>query len=293
MKTYAYLLTAAFFVLVSSISCSEEPKALVPTESPSTGTPTTPTDSSGVPLGSPVYLKVGTKWESGVDLPAKQWKLCYISPTTPAQNIDCEVAIPEAQLYRSAVEFRIGTLNSASCPILSFRPYYYKRTDEARTLQPVGPPDDDGNPTQIPVGGYVPPSADSDSEPINCAPGTLQKECYGGAGPVMIETFPKSTSRYFLTDVMSEFTYSIDAENQLRTYGARNVNYLVTNSLDPALRTQAVATGQLNERVADSYYDYQIECKSYWGERLYGIKLIISDENWDSSGGGDDYVDWY
>lgn len=109
----------------------------------------------------------------------------------------------------------------------------------------------------------------------------------------MIETFPKSTSRYFLTDVVSEYTYFIEAENQLRTYGARNVNYLVTNSLDPALRTQGVATGQINERVADSYYDYQIECKSYWGERLYGIKLIISDENWDSSGGGDNYVDWY
>ncbi|MFV8256277.1 hypothetical protein ACNQKP_00650 [Bdellovibrio bacteriovorus] len=296
MKTALYLLTAFLFLAMSAISCSEEPKALVPTDTPSTETPTTPTTPEvtepGVTAGTFVFLKVGTRWESAGDGDEFQnWKTCAVTPNSPSSDITCDVSIPEAQLYRSKVEFKVGSLNPDYCPILTFRPYYYKRSDSSPQTTNTGPPDGSGNPTPVTTGGYVPYGSDSGATVLSCAPGTTVKECFGGAAPVMIDDFPKNSGKYFLTNVQSVRSFVLDASNQARYYGNNLVNYMVINDLS-AVNRAIPLTNDPRERVADKYYDYEIECTSYWGERLFGITLTISDENWDASGGFDHYLDW-
>ncbi|MFV3407079.1 hypothetical protein [Bdellovibrio bacteriovorus] len=296
MKTALYLLLAFLFLAVSVISCSEEPKELIPTDTPSTEnpTPTNPTIPvpEGVPAGAFVYLQVGTRWESAAENAAfKNWKTCAVSPSSPSTNIECEVTVPEAQLYRSAVEFKVGSLNPAYCPILSFRPYYYKRSDSYPVTTPTGPVDENGVPTDVTSGGYIPATAEANSNALSCGANTNVKECFGGAAPHLIEEFPKSTGKYFLTSVATSSSYILPSSNSVRYYGSFRVNFMVTNNLSAADRQNAVL-GTVNERVADYFYDYEFECTSYWGERLFGITLTISDENWDSSGGADDYQDW-
>lgn len=108
---------------------------------------------------------------------------------------------------------------------------------------------------------------------------------------MMIDDFPKNSGKYFLTNVQSVRSFVLDASNQARYYGNNLVNYMVINDLS-AVNRAIPLTNDPRERVADKYYDYEIECTSYWGERLFGITLTISDENWDASGGFDHYLDW-
>ncbi|AFY00408.1 hypothetical protein Bdt_0701 [Bdellovibrio bacteriovorus str. Tiberius] len=234
---------------------------------------------------------MGTRWESAAETAEFQnWKTCSINPNSPSTDLLCEVSIPEAQLYYSEVQFKMGSLQPAYCPILSFTPYYYLRSDDAPQDSP-GPPDAQGNPTTVTTGGYVPPGAEPTSSPLNCESGTLPSLCFGGAAPIMVEDFPKNNGNYFLTSVQESHGYVLESSNSLRYYGSAKVNYTTTNNLSEVNRAIPVVGG-LKERAANSFQDYEITCKSYWGEKLFGIKLILSDENWDDSGGLDHYTDW-
>ncbi|CAE78692.1 hypothetical protein AB1A81_03380 [Bdellovibrio bacteriovorus] len=300
MKTAIYLLLAFLFLAASVISCSEEPKALIPTDLPSTEEPETPTNPVNsdptVAADTALYFRLGLQWESAVDGTFVDWPTstslggdrCNISVASPLaqRNITCAFSIPEARLFYSHVNFKMGTSVASACPILKFRPYYYVRSN----LDVVAP-DPAAMPPILGSPGYTPPGSDT---AISCGDGK-DKSCYGGAAPTLVPEFPKNGGLYFLTHINSESAYKLGSENSLRYYGNGGVlvNYLVTNNLDPVGRGITVATNSnKNERVEDTFFDYHISCVNYWGETLYEINLFISDENFDDSGGVDNYIDW-
>ncbi|MNL03886.1 hypothetical protein D3C87_1244350 [compost metagenome] len=161
---------------------------------------------------------------------------------------------------------------SASCPILSFAPFYYKRSENA-AFQPAGK-----------------------DEPTDCDPATRESDdpvCYGGAAPTMIGGFPFSTGSYFNTNIISQSTYALPSENSTRWYGGQRVNYLANNTItDP---TSTLDDNSSQARVgAGEWRDWSVSCTNMWGETMYKINFWIEDVNIDPDGGpgADQYTDW-
>lgn len=275
MKT-KYFFASILFPLLLNVSCSEEPKALKQTDLPST----TPEESSPFSDDAILYFGLGSKWETAQESDKfENWGSCEITANSVQTSKTCELKIPEAQMYYSHLEFRMGTKSAASCPILSFFPYYYKRSNNA---------------------AYSPPDAKAGDTPLDCSSAnTTEKKCFGGAAPQLIVDFPEYTGSYIHTHVASEVGYVLDSENKLRTFGGSRVNYLATNDLDVGSRV-TLNDGSLQERFVDAgqgapFVDYYVTCKNYWGETMYSMKLMISDENMEEDEGGasnDDYLDW-
>ncbi|MFV8248547.1 hypothetical protein [Bdellovibrio bacteriovorus] len=298
MKTCLYLISVLFFVAVSTISCSEEPKELIPTDLPSTETPPTGEGAVGVaPAGTALYFRLGLQWESATDPTVfADWPTvtslggdkCNISVASPLaqRTINCAFTIPEAQLYYSHLQFKMGTTVASSCPILKFRPYSYMRSNMGLVAaDPTATPPVAGQP------GYTAPDTET---AISCSTGK-DGICYGGAAPTMVPDFPLNDHLYFMTHIGPESAYTLNSENSLRYYGSdgARVNYLTTNNLDAAGRAMSVSSSLMrNERVANTFVDYRVSCINYWGETLYEINLFIADENYDDSGGVDHYIDW-
>ncbi|MGZ3770408.1 MAG: hypothetical protein ACXVCP_16165 [Bdellovibrio sp.] len=263
-----YLLIV-FFIL-NQIACSGSDQALPPTSSSSSSTAST--DVTGVDPTSILYIKLSSRWESAKDTdPFENWGNCSITPTSSGPSLTCQLSIPEQQMFYSSIKFTVGTFKASECPVISFRPYYYKRSE---------------------VNGYVPPGS---STALDCSKTTgIDKQCYGGAGPTLITDFPDSKGQYFFPDVNANSDFILKSENSLRIYSNALVNYLITNDLSAAGRSTAGDPTTKTERVADSFKDYTVSCNNYWGETLYKITLIVSDENSKGALGGsqDDYPDW-
>lgn len=298
MKTKYILSWILCFAIVSTVSCSgNDPAFPTVTENPSTdpgtnpGTdPGTDTTDATVPAGSALYFRLGMKWESAAETAAftnlnrAESGDCIVTSVTP--DITCSFAIPEGQLYHSILQFRMGSKAAASCPILKFSPYYYRKSSASPVADDAGTPADETAPGYNPAGG--------DAE-LSCADGK-EPLCYGGAAPHMVEGFPKNTGHYFLPQVTPETSYTLNSENKLRSYYGAGVNYLVTNdlpTLDRAANANApadIATSR--ERVGNTFNDYYIWCETFWAEPVFSIKVMISDENVDPDGGLDQYPDW-
>lgn len=297
MKTKHILSWILCFAIVSTVSCSgNDPAFPTVTENPSTDPGTNPgtdpvTDPGAVdttvPDGTPLYFRLGIKWESAADATAftnlnrKNGADCVVTSVMP--DITCNFSIPEGQLYYSKLQFRMGSRAAASCPILKFRPYSYQKSN----ISPVAADTTAGTPA---IPGYKPQGTTTE---LSCADGKEPK-CYGGAAPFMVEGFPESTGHYFLPSVTAETSYVLNSENALRSYYGTGVNYLATNDLpdDGSRATDEAVTTNSQERVGGTFVDYFVWCETMWAEQLFSIKLIISDENVDASGGADQYRDW-
>lgn len=275
--------------MISAVSCSEEAKTLIPMEESSTDGSST--SDSTVTSNTALYFRLGLKWEGVADSASfTDWaedsgEACNISADSPLvdRSITCNFTVPEAQLYYSQLQFKMGTKTVASCPIIKFRPYYYQRSNLAPVEDDPGTPGDDTAP------GYIPPGEDTD---YDCSKAE-DPQCFGGAAPTLVPDFPENRGVYTLSHVAAESAYVLPAENTLRYYGGTLVNYLATNNLSSAARALSeTGTAARKERVANTYVDYRVSCENYWGETLYDMTLKISDENFDDAGGNDDYDDW-
>lgn len=251
-----------------NVGCSEEPETVL--EQPSTDD-TNIVD--GVAEGSPLYLRLGIQWEGDDEKKFTTFAGCYLDKdASPPSYASCKVTIPEGQLYYSNLNFKIGTFKPESCPILSFAPYYYQRSNS---------------------NAYVPPGA---TDPIDCSqPRALNDaKCYGGAAPtIMGSDFPQGTGYYFLSTQATESSFKLASENKTQWYGGLDVNYLATNDLIAGRGSTVV--GGANERVGGTWQDYHITCSDRWGHLLYDITLIIEDEDKEGipSGVEDEFTDWF
>lgn len=263
MKPYLFLPLMIFVAVINA--CSYEPPGS--SEAPSTDDD----DETQQEEVRPLYLEVGLKWEGATEY---KTVLDCKTPVMPAngQTYNCSITIPEAQLYYSDVRFRVGTSDALQCPLVSFHPYYYKRSN---------------------LGNYVPPNG----EEIDCTPGNttpLSPNCYGGAGPAILgETISQYTGRYFVSAVGKRADFEVPSENTTQWYKGYAVNYRITNDLATAARATGVTTGA-KTRVAGTYFDYRAACRNIWGEHLFSLLLTISDENQTNNPTGtlDEYDDW-
>jgi len=265
MKSSSRYIAGMILTALFTLGCSEEPETL------SSTTPSVDAGlEDGVQKNTPLYLKVGTQWESSSENAGfERMGNCSFVSTAPAgSSMNCVVTIPEAQLYYSKVQFSIGTTDPVRCPIIHFTPYYYVRSNQA---------------------GYLPPDAD---ETIDCS-SLAEAKCFGGSAPSLVPEFPKSNSLYFLTMVTPITSYTLGSGNKLRWYGPSHVNYLVTNDLTD--RATAIP-GKPKEYVGGTgnWQDHNISCSNFWGETLYNIRLIVRDEDQDEQHSGplDDFPDW-
>lgn len=267
-------------MLVCVAACSPDKKSLAePSSNPDSGE-----DTNFQSTDSPLYLEIGARWEmedSGpyevqpaLDAQTRQLAPCSI-PRLAAQGAEifCAFRFPEARLYHSNLKFMVGTTMSASCPLLSFAPYYYKRSSNNK---------------------FRPAGKDAD---IDCDPTTRTNDdpaCYGGAAPAMITNFPKSTGTYFNTNIMSHAIYQLPSENSKRMYGGQKVNYLANNTIT-APTSSEVGDGPQARVGGSAWRDYSATCTNMWGEMMYRINFWIEDENVNPAPGQvgqDQYEDW-
>lgn len=258
-------------ILSTVLSCSEEPQPLQQTTLPSVEEPV----DSDISESAVLYLVFGTRWESEAAGGFTKWVSCEIPANSVQTSKTCTVSVPEARLYFSSVQFKVGTKIAASCPILSFHPHYYRRSDS---------------------NAYRSPDMKASDPALDCSGSRpVEKRCYGGAAPIMVESFPENAGTYILTHVSASSSYEMVSSNSKRSYGTNAVNYMVTNDL---LNRTTDQTDPLTSRYVDTdnpFLDYRVYCANYWGEVTYAIDLVVSDENMDGAEGGtphDDFPDW-
>lgn len=307
MKTKHILSWILCFAMLSTISCSgNDPAFPSVTENPSTDPGTNPGTDPGTDPGTvadptitpdtALYFRLGLKWETAGEGDAFEKRettdssVCNVpvGATGGSKNITCTFSVPEARLYYSHVQFKVGTGAAASCPILMFRPYYYKRSNaDVIAADPGATPPVVGSP------GYTPPA--KDATPLSCSTGK-EIPCWGGAAPHLVPGFPDNKALYLMTAISPSSDFNLKSENSTRYYGTSVLtNYLVTNNLDPVDRVGDVApgVGRVNERVDSTYVDYKVTCYDKWYEQLYSITVVIADENIEGGMANDHFMDWF
>ncbi|WP_413290395.1 hypothetical protein [Bdellovibrio sp. HCB337] len=220
--------------------------------------------------GSPLFIQVSSKYENS-DLYANLGN-CYLDSTTvfPATKA-CTIRVPELQLHFSDLSFRVGTGSTDTCALVSFQPYYYRKSDQA---------------------GFVPAPGVA---AVDCTDSSL-KECWGGAAPAIIENFPTVGGSYFLPDVMTETTYNLKSSNS---------RYILASGDDASLLTNVGVANNLIDLATPvvspayvgggAYQDYQVTCEDEWAEVLYAITLTIADDDTEATlntPAKDHYFDW-
>ncbi|MBO9667314.1 MAG: hypothetical protein J7501_10940 [Bdellovibrio sp.] len=276
MKSYLLLQILVFALVVPNLGCSgDEVKA----EDAASTTPDTD-PLSEVDPASPLYLKISTKWEDSSNVSNSVSETCAIDPSTPmpAATMSCTLEVPEAQLFYSDLKFSFGTFQTATCPVVHFVPYYYKRSTSD---------------------SYIPPG---EKEPATCGSDPTLN-CYGGAAPTIMgdSDFMKGfRSLYIVTALGNQSEKVLTAESKLRWYSGYDVNYLVTNDLTARGTTidpVADNTKPMHKAyVADSMVDWGVYCEDFFGHTQYGIKLTIKDKDklnsTDPDATEDEYDDW-
>ncbi|QDK47240.1 hypothetical protein DOM22_19755 [Bdellovibrio sp. ZAP7] len=227
------------------ISCGSPPKK--ETDSSSTTPTVKDVNFDQTPKNTTLYVGVQTRWEGGTELVAQGNCTALTTDTPEAGAKDCNISIPEGQLYYSDVIITLGSKAAEFCSIVSFSSYYYRRSK---------------------VDDYVPPGS---TEKIKCASDADAKAnigCWGGAGPLIYSDFPKTGGQYFTLASGLSTSITIPAANA-RRYGSNRAttNTLVDRTVDNA------------DYVADTMSDYYITCRDIWAQPIYQFKLTIKDED--------------
>lgn len=229
-------------------------------------------EETGFAVDSPLYFQVGTRWEmdeGGAYEVAKTNDQCHISSTDTIGAVKyCVVTIPEAKLYYSNLKFVVGSNNASKCEIVTFSPYYYRRSNSDK---------------------FLPAGQDSATD---CSPTSEKGDdriCYGGAAPTLFSDFPKTRGRYFNTSLLRQFSYKLPSENSTKWYGGESVNYLVANNITNPNSTE---TGNGPGARTGAWQDYEVACRDQWEEPLYQIHITIQDENFGGASGSDHFQDW-
>ena len=118
--------------------------------------------SEEVTVTSPLYILVSTQYDGtpGEGTPVLSHGLCNIDPDNlAANNITCNITIPEGLLFYSKMFLTVGTGRKDLCPRVEFYPYYRKFSTNA---------------------AYIPPGADATQE-VDCSLSSTVAGCYNGA----------------------------------------------------------------------------------------------------------------
>ena len=278
-----------FFIVVAgllTLNCQESKKAaVIDIGSQTPDGPTVVTEVEGVTAGSPLFVKVGLAWETDSSSKYAFSAPCFFSPgSVVGDEKDCTFTIPEAKLFYSRVNFRMGSLDPVNCGRIVFEPYYFQRSNRmiANAFDPsLSEIDCSANPTNPKDAG-----------------------CWGGAAPILLGAdWPLSKAKYFFPTTGNQNDYIIDSSNTVRHLGT-GVNWMITNDLtDRVTGYQATANADptkptivgANERLPNQFNDYFVSCVDIWGESQFKMRLIISDENTVNSVNGsvlDTYTDW-
>lgn len=256
-------ITKAAFGLISSIACifalSGCGTVGGETASAAPGS-TTPVSSLA---DAPLYVEVTSAYENTTKTVA-QGECTFASTDTPgpAATKTCTINIPELTLFYSDLTFNVGTASDSICSQVSFVPFYYKRSS-AIDYSPLGDNSDDKD----------------------CTGPADDIACWGGAGPTLIgTTFLKSPGLYFLPSNTLNFPYVIKSSNTIRktsTEPSFLTNANVANNLAIVDRAATLDKdlGDNVSYVGNTMSDYQATCLDPWGNSLYHMNIIISDDD--------------
>ncbi|MEK2689376.1 hypothetical protein [Bdellovibrio sp. GT3] len=265
MKKFILFSIVAGFTTLTLISCGSPPAK---EQSQASTTPNDGTFSDETAL----YFKVSSKWMASDKITTHG--SCSISSLTPSTGVpfECEIKIPEGQMYHSDIDFTVGTKLNQLCPMIAFRPYVYRISNR----------DDDYVPNLSETGDFA-----------TCATTPNAIECFGGAmTQVLGASYPEFTFKFFMSALGESSAFTVPAENGLRYYSStpKKKNYMVSNNMLTAARGTNIA----GTYVAGSMLDYQAICYDLWYHPVYTINLRLSDEDSDGSDGGilDEIQDW-
>lgn len=282
MTKYIFILAALSLVLAgcgssqtgSATNTSDTPVATIPTGG---AIITTPGISPPATTASPLNLQIFTQYDTTKALEYQTFvepnsATCISSATTPV--VTCTLNIQEGRLYYSSLNFQLAW-NTTACKVLTFQPYYYHASD---------------------LGAFLPPW--SATTALNCSTAsanTPPANCWGGAAPYMVKSFPKYTGLIFFTDEsLPPGPQALAAPLTLvsaysLSYGS---NRLTTNDMLPAKMTsnwnyngtnpQASmnVNGGQDSYLANTIVQYDIACQDDYADPLpFKIHLFINDVN--------------
>jgi hypothetical protein len=228
-------------------------------------------DLTTIKSTSPLYITVTTQYDGdlGEATPVRYHGVCSIDPDNLAANdITCDITIPEGWLFYSKMTLEYGTGNNVECPRIEFYPYYRKQSNSA---------------------AYVPRGATAD---VDCTDPTTVA-CYDGAALDIVPNFPKNTGLWFPTENVTNFTSVV---NSAWSQESKTGNTHTCNNLAVGSRGADVTVGgvQIYESSA-GWQDYVIACYDPHQGTLYRITMTIADEDTDASdtdAGNDEFYDW-
>ena len=237
--------------------------AAAPATTTPTPTPTpSPTSTNGIVVGgppiltAPLYLRIETAWD---DQPDKweQVQDCIVPEGSPVGTVvNCTGTVDEGKLYFSSLRLTGGAEKSAACPILIFRPYYYKKaTNVPQTTCPFD--------TFIAVNTTVTPQLG---------------DCYDGPATTVVPDFlGGARALYYLTNTVQQTQFAAKSGITLHKQSNR---WTVNNLIDHATTKAGYVGGTLQ--------DYVLECRDKDYDLQYKIVFVMSDID----GTGDDFSNW-
>lgn len=237
------LLSMMISILGSTLlSCGSPPKK----EEAATTEPEEEVPVNGIYEDALLYLSISSKWESGGATTSHG--ACQIRTTSNSDSLECDISIPEGQMYYSDINFTMGTKFPQECATINFAPYYYRIDDSDTDYRPPG-----------------------EKEPAKCATEAMSNSrCWGGAATQIVTGFPNSFGMYFMPSAKPQTTYTLGSGNTVRWTSGKNNRLAVNNLVN---RTSDIP----GRYVANSMNDYYITCTDLWARPIYTIKLNLVD----------------
>jgi hypothetical protein len=204
-------------------------------------------------------IDVGTVWESDTASTPSIVGSCGISSTESQK--DCNVDIPEAELYFGKLSFQAHVQNVSKCSVLYFFPYFYQMSNQPNFFPT----------TPLAVSGSF--------SALDCSASPTPVGCFMGPATKLVPSFgiPGSTGVYLLPATNKDPNWTIDSANQIR----------VSANIDPGNRwsTNGLATASRGNSyydlagnmvyLADSMRDYVFECNDIYDDTLHRITLKL------------------
>lgn len=249
------LTIATFGILVFFQNCGGEgvPEASFDLasqqQSPNTPGPTTVVNA--------LEVTVSTKYVDETTVHSR----CIADGTANAPGIvNCDVEIPEAQLRYSTLIIK-AEANYQKCEVVSFFPYYYRRSNAV---------------------GYIPPGT---TTPIDCSVAQPPEACFSGPATELVDQFPRFTGLYFIPSSAERASEEYEITSAVSNGFSHNrwaSNDLIAGS------TPIVPEGY----VSGSLVNYSFRCRDQFDSDVANINLNIIDKDDGVTGGPNTIPSW-
>lgn len=245
-------------------------------------------------INAEVYLKIERQLQSPPDAAKATVGICKVPMGSPRGTVvTCnpsfggDFSIPEGDLHYSKITFTSGTADAAQCPYLIFQPYYYVGSVSAGF---------------VPSWNYTIPA-----DPIDCRPSKATAACFNGAATAMVPGFPATKGFIFLTNFVHESVNTLDSgfnKNQVSNRFTMNANSAWNSPFtDPSDSsgyqsfvgdTAAAACSGAGTSCQAGHRDYSVECRDHDYDLIYGVVVVMEDENTITGGLTlDDFHTWH